>query len=106
MESLPQLTGPLTKRQLELWCKRERIESRVYHYPEDRAAVKAIDAELIQIEEQKSEERRLKWASMSDKYFLNRRRHFESDDKFFESVRKFKPKSLLLPENQVVEVAA
>ena len=49
MDSLPQLTE-LTKRQLVLLGKRERIAAKMYRYPKDIAAVESIDLELVEIE--------------------------------------------------------
>ena len=53
MNTLPQLTE-LTKRQLVLLGKRERIAAKMYRYPEDIAAVESIDLELVEIEKDKA----------------------------------------------------
>jgi len=63
VNTLPQLTA-LTKRQLVLLCKRERIEAKMYRYSEDIAAVDAIDKELIEIEKDKARNSKCKWVAI------------------------------------------
>ena len=59
MNTLPQLTE-LTKRQLVLLGKRERITAKMYRYSSDIAAVSAIDLELIEIEKDKAVKRQFR----------------------------------------------
>ena len=59
MNTLPQLTE-LTKRQLVLLGKRERIAAKMYRYPKDIAAVEAIDLELVEIEKDKAAKRQFR----------------------------------------------
>ena len=59
MNTLPQLTE-LTKRQLVLLGKRERIETKMYRYSEDLVAVDLIDQELVEIEKDKATKRQLR----------------------------------------------